>query len=266
MEETSWAKWAADYLSTSVDSLASEIFIILGGLTAVGFLAATTLDLIKNVLQPKVAFHKLLLHRIFQSRYQSHNKDFLDFLRKEEAQVPPKYKNWFANLAARHTTLDALGKGQFVELVESRISKTTTGGDVDLLYSYSAELMVAEIRGAVSLALSQPRNTDNVAVVVALSDNVPNEDLFDVLSGLVISEDRRQHIESLIDGNLKGLQSQLVFYWRWIMHVSSVALSVGLIWSLSPGTIGWLIFAIAGGLIAPFAHDLSSLVGKALKP
>lgn len=219
--------------ATEVTSVTQKLTLGLAGLVAVGTLAATILDIAKSYLRIKPFYYRYELRR---------------FLRA------------------------AIGGG--VDRAELFISKLSTGS-LFTFYSQSFNEIIEDMSYGETRALMDVSEDDHAmflrACTIGFGDPVNPEQALKAYSSADSTAEQKKAalalIKDMIAANLRGLKIGTQLKWKCLMQLLSVLLSTLLILSfISASSVKWtwlsVLYGIVGGLLAPFAHDLTKKVSS----
>lgn len=265
--ETLTTLFGAGNLEASVGAVASALALLFSGLAATGVLAMVMVNLVKILFEPRRHLHRWFVLQEMYHGLRTHHRHDEDHV--EEA----------------------------LDRVEDITLELTTGGDPALLYRLATEQLVGQLKAAANIATSwpsfprKPTNGDGAEaaepprsdeqipshreVVEAWGANLRSAEVdafcdesLPVPDGFAKRNEFEAHVLSIIDANLAGLQLRIEYWWTLFVQLLAISISTGTILILvEKASIGWALFAIWGGMLAPFSHDLAtSLRGIATKP
>ena len=224
----------AEQFGIRVDEFVSTLILILTGLAAVGLLAKVIVDLIKQVLEPRIYFNRALVRAHMRKSLAGHIEGDVDL----------------------ETVVDE---------VETRILQLTTAGNADLLFRMPVEKLISQLKAVTNIALSWPGDCDwsvyeNRSILRAFAKGLSRgnfDDLFESHRNGKGTDPIRQYVKSIVDSNLNGLELQIDYWWSVILHILSVLVCIALTVVFGGFTGPWMLFALLAGLFAPFANDLA---------
>ena len=154
---------------------------------------------------------------------------------------------------------------------EADVALLAAAGEKWVMYSLPAEKLAGQINAAAQIALAYPQKYRTI--IVALSQGAIADDLTIVTTGNLatggpapadVFAAARTRVGNMIQRNLDMLQIRIDTYWTLGNQIAAVVISSVLISTYIqvnpfvdwPTNVKWLVVAILGGMIAPFAKDM----------
>ncbi|MBX9606769.1 MAG: hypothetical protein K2Y51_11140 [Gammaproteobacteria bacterium] len=164
--------------------------------------------------------------------------------------------------------------------VRKTVASLAVGGGVISLYSLNADVLVQRLQEIIQSSLFYPTaGNKRVVGAVLLAQRTGDErsalleqfdkdwEMLTCMTGGASPEcdAARERVMQIAFANLKGLQIRLTDIWELMLKMLAIATSIVLIMLFIKYRhieISWkaCVFAVFGGMIAPVAHDLLSMV------